>query len=142
MLHILRERQRIEENEPYERLSDIPNRATIDVIFSALERRKHLAPGELDKPETLQQMERDYRLDQPTLKTLLKYYNTIAVLPAASDDDRKNGIWVNDKVEWRQAVDQAIAENKRKQEDEEPTQKTSSSEKTKKTRQLQDLFED
>ena len=161
----MRERQRIEEDEDLGRLSQVPNRTTIDVIFSALEQRKRLAPGDLDNDKVLKGLARDYELDVPTLKTLYKYFNTIAVLPARVDDEknRKHGIWAENRQEWQQAMDAAIAKNeeiKRKmqekkstaeqkqEEQQSTTTKTDEkserplSEEEKREKRLQDLFED
>ncbi|KAI7850973.1 hypothetical protein BDC45DRAFT_230161 [Circinella umbellata] len=166
MLHIMRERQRIEENEDLGRLSQVPNRTTIDVIFSALEQRKRLAPGDLDNDKVLKGLSRDYELDVPTLKTLYKYFNTIAVLPARVDDEknRRLGIWAENRQEWQQAVDAATAKNEeiKKMQGKKPTteqkqdqqQQQSTTTKTdkkserplteeeKREKRLQDLFED
>ncbi|KAG2228277.1 hypothetical protein INT45_011069 [Circinella minor] len=164
MLHIMRERQRIEEDEDLGRLSQVPNRTTIDVIFSALEQRKRLAPGDLDNDKVLKGLSRDYELDVPTLKTLYKYFNTITVLPARVDDEknRKHGIWAENRQEWQQAMDAAIARNEeikkksqekkltteQKQEQQFETTKTDKkserplTEEEKREKRLQDLFED
>ncbi|KAI9270636.1 hypothetical protein BDA99DRAFT_434116 [Phascolomyces articulosus] len=161
MLHIIRERQRIEEDEDLGRLSQVPNRATIDIIFSALEQRKRLAPGDLNNDNVLKGLSRDYGLDVPTLQTLYKYYNTIAVLPARADDQkgRMQGIWAENRQEWQQAVDSVVARNeeiKRKlqekkalseqkeKEQQEQAKKPERelSEQEKKEKRLQDLFED
>ncbi|KAI9494804.1 hypothetical protein BDB00DRAFT_786909 [Zychaea mexicana] len=161
MLHIIRERQRIEEDEDLGRLSQVPNRTTIDVIFSALEQRKRLAPGDLNNEKVLQGLSRDYGLDVPTLQSLYKYYNTMAVLPARPDDqkNRKYGIWAENKQEWQQALDTAIARNEeikqkiRVEKSETAATIGSSSGKKeqaertltdaeKKEKRLQDLFED
>lgn len=153
MLHIMRERQRIEDEE--ERRPG----TSIDVIFSVLERRKRFAPGDLDKPDTWNELEKSYQLDQPTLKTLYKYYNTMAVLPAHPEDQKKrrHGIWVNDKQEWKAALDKANTriEEYKKQQQRESTMDTSSSStpppsssssstspKSAREKKLEELFED
>lgn len=152
MLHIIKERQRIEEDEDLGRISSMPNRATIDVIFSALERRKHLSPGELEK--VLPQLQNEYKIEQSTLKTLFKYYNTMAVMPALSDEEgaRRQGIWVNDKQEWNRALDETIARKKALVDQAEQKSKSSSTasgdssnrsqEKDPQQKRLEDLFED
>ena len=149
MLHIMRERQRIENEE--ERRPG----TSIDVIFSVLERRKRFAPGDLDKPETWNELEKNYQLDQSTLKTLYKYYNTMAVLPAHPEDQKKRrpGIWVNDKQEWKAAVDEANAriEEYKKQQSASPMDtssstpppsSSSSTPKSAREKKLEELFED
>lgn len=159
MLHIMRERQRIEDEE--ERRPG----TSIDVIFSALERRKRFAPGDLDKQDTWNELEKSYQLDQPTLKTLYKYYNTMAVLPAHPEDQKKrrHGIWVNDKQEWKAALDEANTrieeyQKQQQQQQRESTMDTSSSSssspsppsssssskspKSAREKKLEELFED
>lgn len=153
MLHIIKERQRIEEDEDLGRVSSMPNRATIDVIFSALERRKHLLPGELEK--VLPQLQKEYQIEQSTLKTLFKYYNTMAVMPPVSDEEgaRQQGIWVNDKQEWNRALDEAIAKRKALAQQAQKKKASSSTdstggkdtkaqEKDPQQKRLEDLFED
>lgn len=146
MLHIMRERQRIEDEE--ERRPG----TSIDVIFSVLERRKRFAPGDLDKPDTWNDLEKSYQLDQSTLKTLYKYYNTMAVLPPHPEDQNKRrpGIWVNDKQEWKDALDEAnarIEEHKRQQQNAStmgtsPSSSTSTTPKSAREKKLEELFED
>lgn len=157
MLHILRERQRIEEAEPLSKLGDIPNRASIDVVFSALERRKWLAPGEFDRAETLKQMHADYNIDPSTLQTLYKYYNTMAVLPTITDepDERHRGIWVDNKDDWKRELQAALKakEEHRKAANVPPAQQkpkketdagshSNSQEETEREKRLKDLFDD
>ncbi|KAI8142205.1 hypothetical protein BJV82DRAFT_517176 [Fennellomyces sp. T-0311] len=151
MLHIIRERQRIEEDEDLGRLSKVPNRTTIDELFSVLEQRKRLTPGALDSSKVLEDMSRDYHLDVPTLKSLFKYYGTMAVLPARADDphERRRGIWVNNKQEWESALDAANAKNQELKLKMKPAATAEPKKKEreltveeKREKRLQDLFEE
>ncbi|KAL0090644.1 hypothetical protein F4703DRAFT_1834361 [Phycomyces blakesleeanus] len=114
MLGILHQRQLIEEAE--ERVADpsqLPDRIHIDDLYSIMEARKRSAPDEFDKPETLKALSAKYNLGEGTLKTLLNHYNNIAVMPPALDDKngRRLAVWVNNKQEWKDAVEKSELRN-------------------------------
>ncbi|KAI8371330.1 uncharacterized protein BYT42DRAFT_579848 [Radiomyces spectabilis] len=113
MLGIIHERKRLEEAESVPS-SALENRVSIDELFTILEHRKRLDPGTLDQPGALEALGKKYKMDTPTLETLYKYYNTMAVMPAATDDkdERRLGVWVNSKAEWKQAVNDTLSRQK------------------------------
>ncbi|KAI8053118.1 uncharacterized protein B0P05DRAFT_561650 [Gilbertella persicaria] len=128
MLGIMRQRQEAEERE-VQGLRATEEAISIDSLFALLEQRKRLAPGDIDKPEIRQTIMEKYKVDANTLTTILKYYNTMAIMPPALDDkeERRMGIWVKDKVEWesnvkkmeernaviKKAKEEALKDNKR-----------------------------
>ena len=143
MLGILRERKKADEKE----LERQDGMISIDAVFSLLEERKHLNPGEEDLSETQQRWAKKYNVDQNTLSTLLKYYNTMAVTPVLADEKegRRLGLWVKDRVDWeakvRQVEERNAAIEKAKQEAIKDNKKQNAdiSEEEKK---LRDLFDE
>lgn len=112
MLGIIHKRHQ-EEKREIKGLTVSDGLISIDSLFTLLEQRKRLNPGEIDQPEIRQAMMKKYELDEATLSTLLKYYNTMAIMPPAIDDkeERRNGVWVNDKVDWESKVKQVDERN-------------------------------
>ncbi|RCI00373.1 hypothetical protein CU097_013705 [Rhizopus azygosporus] len=143
MLGILRERKKADEKE----LERQDGTISIDAVFSLLEERKHLNPGEEDLSETRQRWTEKYNVDQNTLSTLLKYYNTMAITPVLADEKegRRLGLWVKDRVDWeakvRQVEERNAAIEKAKQEaiKDNKKQNVDISEEEKK---LRDLFDE
>ncbi|EPB92894.1 hypothetical protein HMPREF1544_00333 [Mucor circinelloides 1006PhL] len=105
MLKIMKQRKEAEEKELRGHAVTEEN-MSIDSLFTLLEQRKRLQPGEIDKPEIRQALLQKYKIDEPTLSTLLKYYNTMAIMPPAIDDkeERRMSVWVTDKVDWENQV--------------------------------------
>lgn len=114
MLGIINTRNEAEKREIIG-LKVADDKLSIDSLFTLLEQRKRLQPGEIEKPAVRQTLVEKYKLDEPTLATLLKYYNTIAIMPPAIDDkeERRMGIWVNNQVEWETSVKKVDERNKR-----------------------------
>lgn len=142
MLGIIQERNRANE------LFDITDKSvTIDSLFSLFEQRKRLQPGELNKPDIRSAMMEQYNLDEKTLDTLLKTYNTMAVMPPSADDkeERRRGIWVNDKVDWEKnvkAVEERNAQIKKQKEEARKDNNRTTGTEEEKDRALKDLFEE
>ena len=113
MLNIIHER-RIAEKKEIKGLTVSDGLISIDSLFTLLEQRKRLQPGEIDQPQVRKAILEKYQINEPTLATLLKYYNTMAIMPPAIDDkeERRMGIWVNDKVEWESKVKAVDNRNK------------------------------
>ncbi|KAI8355609.1 hypothetical protein EDC96DRAFT_515991 [Choanephora cucurbitarum] len=105
MLGIIKQRHEVEQKE-IQGLRATDGTISIDSLFALLEQRKRLAPGELEKPETRKAIMEKYKVDDNTLSTLLKYYNTMAIMPPFLDDkeERRLGIWVTNSVEWESSV--------------------------------------
>ncbi|KAI8344020.1 hypothetical protein BC941DRAFT_497390 [Chlamydoabsidia padenii] len=152
MLGILRERQRVEKDE---QTTTTNNRITTDALFSLLEHRKHLAPDAL--PRKWEELSKECGgVDVSALKVLFKYYNTITVMPPANPEDkseRRQGIWVNNRVEWKTAVDETHQRHQRERQakenalrDTEHTlesqQQSKESQQDRRERHLKDLFVD
>lgn len=112
MLNIMKQRKEAETKELRGHTVTDEN-MSIDSLFTLLEQRKRLQPGEIDKPEVRQAMLEKYKIDEPTLGTLLKYYNTMAIMPPAIDDkeERRVSVWVTDKVDWEKKVRQVDQRN-------------------------------
>ncbi|CAO3642310.1 unnamed protein product [Mucor hiemalis] len=147
MLNIIHQRKQEEQRE-INGLAVSDGLLSIDSLFTLLEQRKRLNPGEIDKPSVRQAILEKYKLDDPTLSTLLKYYNTMTIMPPALDDkeERRMGIWVNDKVEWEntvKAVDQRNAQIKKaKQEALKDNNRNGEDQEAKKDQALKDLFDE
>ncbi|KAI8980447.1 hypothetical protein BDB01DRAFT_228922 [Pilobolus umbonatus] len=148
MLGIINKRGQIQERELPPGLGVTDEYMSIDSLFTLLEQRKHLNPGDMDRPEIRQTMMDKYKINEPTLHTLFKYYNTIAIMPPIFDDkeERRVGVWVTDKADWelqvrkvdernkalKKAKEEAIKDNKGKTDDIEK----------KKEESLKDLFDE
>jgi hypothetical protein len=155
MLGILRERQRVENDD-----QTTTNRITTGALFSVLEHRKHLSPNALDsKPEKWDELSKECGgVDVASLKTLFKYYNTITAMPPANPEDkseRRQGLWVENKVDWktaveetqkrhqmeRQAKENSLRDTEQKLEQQQAPQSKESQEE-RRQRHLKDLFVD
>lgn len=112
MLNIMKQRKEAEEKE-LKGYTVTDENMSIDSLFTLLEQRKRLQPGEIDKPEIRQAMLEKYKIDEPTLGTLFKYYNTMAIMPPAIDDkeERRLSVWVTDMVDWEKQVRQVDQRN-------------------------------
>lgn len=147
MLNIIQQRKQEEQRE-IKGLVVSDGLLSIDSLFTLLEQRKRLNPGEIDKPDVRQAILEKYKLDEPTLSTLLKYYNTMAIMPPALDDkeERRLGIWVNDKLDWEssvKAVDQRNAQIKKaKQQALKDNNRNGEDQEAKKDQALKDLFDE
>jgi hypothetical protein len=147
MLGIINKRQEAEKRE-IKGLTVSEGMISIDSLFTLLEQRKRLNPGEIEKPEVRQALLEKYKLDEPTLSTLLKYYNTIAIMPPAIDDkeERRMGVWVNDKVDWESRVKKVDERNlrikKAREEAIKDNSRAKSSQDKKEDQILKDLFDE
>ncbi|KAI8638405.1 hypothetical protein BD408DRAFT_25204 [Parasitella parasitica] len=112
MLKIMEQRKQAEEKElGWHAVSE--DNMSVDSLFTLMEQRKRLQPHEIDQPEVRQALLQKYKIDEPTLATLLKYYNTMAIMPPVIDDkeERRMGVWVADKVDWESQVRQVDQRN-------------------------------
>lgn len=147
MLGIINKRHEAEKRE-IKGLTVSEGMISIDSLFTLLEQRKRLNPGEIEKPEVRQALLEKYKLDEPTLSTLLKYYNTIAIMPPAIDDkeERRMGVWVNDKVDWESRVKKVDERNlrikKAREEAIKDNSRAKSSQDKKEDQILKDLFDE
>ncbi|CAO3698619.1 unnamed protein product [Rhizopus stolonifer] len=141
MLGIVNERRKADA----EQLSSEGN-ISIDAIYSLLEERKRLEPGQMDHVK--EQWVQKYSLDRDTLSSVLKYYNTVAVMPVAVDDkeDRRAGVWVTDKVDWEAKVRQVEERNMRiekaKKEALKDNNRARAEKENTQEKKLKDLFEE
>ncbi|CEP07526.1 hypothetical protein [Parasitella parasitica] len=147
MLKIMNQRKQAEEKElGWHTVSD--ENISIDSLFTLMEQRKRLQPGEIDKPEIRQALLQKYKIDEPTLSILLKYYNTMAIMPPAIDDkeERRMGVWVMDKVDWESQVRQVDRRNaeikKSRQEALKDNNQAMKQDKSKQDQALKDLFDE
>lgn len=146
MLGIIHKRHEAEKKE-IKGLTVTDGMISIDSLFTLLEQRKRLNPGEIDKPEIRQVILDKYKLDEPTLSTLLKYYNTMAIMPPAIDDkeERRLGVWINDKLDWEaqvKAVDQRNAEIKKARQEAIKDNNRTGKKDSKQDQTLKDLFDE
>ncbi|KAI8097593.1 uncharacterized protein BX664DRAFT_326762 [Halteromyces radiatus] len=155
MLGILHERKRMERMEANDNQRS-NNRITTDELFSILEHRKHLPPKALEEqPETWQKISKESGgVDITALKTLFKYYNTVTVMPPMNPEDkeeRRLGLWVENKEEWKQRVDethkryqeqQAKEDARRDIDQQQKSTEQSQTQEERRQRQLRDLFSD
>lgn len=113
MLGIITKRQQ-EERREVKGLTVSDGLISVDSLFTLLEQRKRMNPGEIDKPDIRQALLKKYEIDEPTLSTLLKYYNTMAIMPPSIDDkeERRMGVWVTDKKDWEAQVKTVDERNK------------------------------
>jgi hypothetical protein len=144
MLGIIQSRHKAEEKELFE-LAD--KNVTIDSLFSLFEQRKRLQPGELNQPAIRSAMAQQYNMDEATLDILLKTYNTMAVMPPSADDkeERRRGIWVNDKLDWEKKVNAVETRNeeiKKQREEARKDNNTTKGAENEKDRALKELFEE
>ncbi|KAF7722958.1 hypothetical protein EC973_002469 [Apophysomyces ossiformis] len=148
MLRILHERQRIEDAESLDQTANL----SIDELFSILEMRKRIESGKHN--DTIQAIAKKHHVDTKDIDTLFKYYNTMAVMPAAAieNGERLDAVWVNDKQDWLRAVQDTEKRNERlrKQKEEamkdhhqgEPAGGKRETLEERRQRQLQELFEE
>ncbi|GAA5808187.1 hypothetical protein MFLAVUS_001572 [Mucor flavus] len=113
MLGIINKRQQ-EERREVKGLTVSDGLISVDSLFTLLEQRKRMSPGEIDRPDIRQALLKKYEIDEPTLSTLLKYYNTMAIMPPSIDDkeERRMGVWVTDKKDWETQVKTVDERNK------------------------------
>ncbi|KAI7900957.1 uncharacterized protein BX663DRAFT_475964 [Cokeromyces recurvatus] len=155
MLGIMKHRKEAEEKEEEENVSTElkgNNRIgslSIDLLFELFEQRKRLLPGEIDRPEIRQALLREYKLDtDATLSTLLKYYNTMAIMPVLEDDknERRLGVWVDNKVDWENKVRKIEEENEEIKKAKQKALENNDNNQVKKAKEqdklLKDLFEE
>ncbi|KAI9486308.1 MAG: hypothetical protein EXX96DRAFT_548591 [Benjaminiella poitrasii] len=149
MLGIMKHRKDAEEEALAETSDSTKSLISIDLIFDLFEQRKRLAPGEIDQPHVRQALLKKYKLDnESTLSTLLKYYNTIAVMPALGDDknERRLGVWVDNKVDWEKKVQQIEKKNeeikKAKQEAIKDNNRAKKTDEHEQDKALKDLFDE
>jgi hypothetical protein len=144
MLGIVHERKKADSKELTEGI------ISIDAVYSLLEERKRLNPGEVDLVSTRQRWIEKYKVDQGTLSALLKYYGTMAVMPVAADDkeDRRMGVWVSDKADWERKVREVEERNEKIEKAKKDALKDNNREKdgkenmSQEEKKLKDLFED
>ncbi|KAI8364441.1 hypothetical protein BD560DRAFT_403170 [Blakeslea trispora] len=147
MLGIIKQRHEAEKRE-IQGLRATDGNISIDSLFALLEQRKRLAPGELEKPETRKAIMEKYKVDDNTLSILLKYYNTMAVMPPFLDDkeERRLGIWVTNNVEWESSVrkieERNAAIKKAKENALKDDRREDGSQSHKKDQALKDLFDE
>ncbi|CAO3648918.1 unnamed protein product [Cunninghamella echinulata] len=156
MLGIIHERQRIEQEE--EKDIQTGERISTDKLFAILDARKHSTNNNVNNQwESLSQQ---WGIDQSKIQLLYQYYNTITVMPPSNPDDkdeRKTGLWIDNKEAWIKAVDQTYEryalENKLKEEKPTPEQDYSRTkekekldqsltEEERREKKLKDLFVD
>ncbi|CAO3637954.1 unnamed protein product [Cunninghamella blakesleeana] len=133
MLGIIHERQRIEQEE--EKDLETGQRINTDKLFTILDSRKHLPSkttvlltyddNEKSKKEW-EELGQQFKIDASKMKLLYKYYNTITVMPPSNPDDkdeRRTGLWIENKEEWKKAVDQTQERHRleKQLEEEKPT---------------------
>ncbi|EIE76117.1 hypothetical protein G6F46_005896 [Rhizopus delemar] len=144
MLGIVNERKKADSKELTEGI------ISIDAVYSLLEERKRLNPGEVDLVSTRQRWIEKYKVNQDTLSALLKYYGTMAVMPVAADDkeDRRMGVWVSDKADWERKVREVEERNEKIEKAKKDALKDNNREKdgkenmSQEEKKLKDLFED
>jgi hypothetical protein len=146
MLGIMKHRHEAEKKE-LKGLTVTEDAISIDSLFTLLEQRKRLAAGEIDTPQVRQAILHKYKIDEPTLATLLKYYNNLAIMPPAIDDkeERRMGVWVTDKTDWAnqvKAVDRRNAEIKKAKEEAIKDNNRALSKDEKQDQALKDLFDE
>jgi hypothetical protein len=146
MLGIMKHRQEAEQKE-LKGLAVTEEAISIDSLYTLLEQRKRLEPGEIDTPLVRQAIIKKYKIDEPTLAILLKYYNNLAIMPPAIDDkeERRKGVWVTDKVDWQnqvKAVDQRNAEIKKARQEAIKDNNRALSKDEKQEQALKDLFDE
>lgn len=147
MLGIIQKRNEAEKKE-IKGLTVSDGLISIDSLFTLLEQRKRLDPEEIDKPEIRQALLKKYEIDDPTLSTLLKYYNTMAIMPPAIDDkeERRVSVWITDKVDWETQVRNVHERNekikKERQEAIKDNNRALKQEGDKEDQKLKDLFDE
>lgn len=120
---------------------------SIDSLYTLFEQRKRLEPGEIDTPQVRQAILEKYKINEPTLATLLKYYNNLAIMPPAIDDkeERRMGVWVTNKVDWQnqvKAVDRRNAEIKKAKQEAIKDNNRNLTKDEKQDQALKDLFDE
>ncbi|CAG8472012.1 478_t:CDS:2 [Ambispora leptoticha] len=100
---ILNHRKAIKEQEGSDGTQIGRNRLTIQDIRQLFENRKS-APQEW----TTEKLATHYNLDPPTVQVLLKHVNTYTVIDNAREDQRVEGVWVDDlaKIKFRKEESQ------------------------------------
>ncbi|GAA5795526.1 hypothetical protein EDC94DRAFT_613348 [Helicostylum pulchrum] len=147
MLGIIKKRQQ-EERRESKGLTVSDGLLSVDSLFTLLEQRKRMSPGEIDKPDIRQALLKKYEIDEPTLSTLLKHFNTMAIMPPSIDDkeERRMGVWVTDKKDWEtqvKAVDERNkAITKARQEAMKDNNRASKPKESEQDQKLKDLFDE
>lgn len=147
MLGIIQKRHEAEQKE-IKGLTVSDGLISIDSLFTLLEQRKRLNPGEIEKPEIREALLKKYEIDEPTLSTLLRNYNTMSIMPPAIDDkeERRVSVWINDKVDWETQVRSVHTRNekikKERQEAIKDNNRALKPEGEKEDQKLKDLFDE
>ncbi|KAJ2956884.1 hypothetical protein NQZ79_g7315 [Umbelopsis isabellina] len=149
MLKIIQQRSKVEKAEEYDPLlpssRKAENRITIDDLYSVLEQRKLFTADRTD--QQMQSISEKFGLDKESVQTLYKYVNNITPLDVGSDDERQRGVWVNSREQLARYAEQADAiakkrEQARKTDKAEHTGDSQASTKSKKEKELEELFID
>lgn len=149
MLKIIQQRSEVEKAEEYDPLlpssRKAENRITIDDLYAVLEQRKLFTADRTD--QQMQSISEKFGLDKESVQILYKYVNNITPLDVGSDDERQRGVWVNSRQQLDKYAEQANAiaqkrEQARKADKAEHTGDTHASTKSKKEKELEDLFID
>lgn len=147
MLGIIQKRHEAEQKE-IKGLTVSDGLISIDSLFTLLEQRKRLNPGEIEKPEIREALLKKYEIDEPTLSTLLRNYNTMSIMPPAIDDkeERRVSVWIKDKVDWETQVRSVHTRNekikKERQEAIKDNNRALKPEGEKEDQKLKDLFDE
>ncbi|CAM0140231.1 hypothetical protein VKS41_007809 [Umbelopsis sp. WA50703] len=149
MLKIIQQRNQVEKDEEYDPLLPssrrAENRITIDDLYAVLEQRKLFSADRTD--QQMQTISEKFGLDKPSVQTLYKYVNNITPLDVGSDDERQRGVWVNSREQMDRYAEQARAiaqkrEQARKADKAEQAGDSKAGTKSKKEKELEELFTD
>ncbi|KAG2181428.1 hypothetical protein INT43_009011 [Umbelopsis isabellina] len=149
MLKIIQQRNEVEKAEEYDPLlpssRKAENRITIDDLFAVLEQRKLFTADRTD--QQMQSISEKFGLDKESVQTLYKYVNSITPLDVGSDNERQRGVWVNSREQLDKYAEQANAiakkrEQARKADKAELAGDSQASAKSKKEKELEELFID
>jgi Zn-finger nucleic acid-binding protein len=114
-------------------------------LYAVLEQRKLFSADRTD--QQMQTISEKFGLDKPSVQTLYKYVNNITPLDVGSDDERQRGVWVNSREQMDRYAEQARAiaqkrEQARKADKAEQAGDSKAGTKSKKEKELEELFTD
>jgi hypothetical protein len=147
MLQIIRQRSQVEKSEEFDPLipssQKAQNRITIDDLYVLLEQRK-LYPAD-QSAQQMKSYSEKFRLNEQSIQALHKYVNNITPLDVGSDDDRKRGVWVDNRDDLERYAERAKIIAKKREESrkvDKPEKTTESHANERKKKELEELFID